>query len=76
MPIHGVEGPLDFHYLTDTPIYTINTTDCAKSWIAEPKFLSSRDLDLLARKIYRIFSEHIKVDISEAEFINLLEESE
>ena len=36
---------------------------------------TEHDLDKLARKIYRIFSEHINIDITEDEFINLLQET-
>ena len=56
------------------------TTD---SWITnasgwsgyQKRTLLNKDLEKLARKIYRIFSEHMKVDITEAEFMELLEES-
>ena len=34
------------------------------------------DIDKLASKIYRIFSEHIKIDITEEEFLKLIKEED
>lgn len=73
-------GPLTYTPLTInqieqlrhlTPEY-VNVQDCANT--ITTKIFSSKDIDELARKIYKVFSEHISIDISEDEFMNLLED--
>ena len=41
-----------------------------------PTFVTQEDLDKLMRKFYRIMSEHVIVDISEDEFMKLLNEQQ
>ena len=35
-------------------------------------FATVRDLDRLCRKMYKIITEHVQLDISEEEFMNIL----
>ena len=62
------------------PIATTSaiTNDCSntRAWSSWQNIATEHDIDQLARKIYKIFSEHIKIDISEDEFMKLLKEPE
>ena len=42
--------------------------------IKDVNFLTSRDLDRICRKIYHIITEHVQLDISEDEFLNIINE--
>ena len=39
---------------------------------ADISFVTKKDLDLFAKRIYRIISDHTKIDISEDEFMDIL----
>lgn len=63
---------------TDWTVNTVTDTVTDNYNHIYPKFITSEDLkdfsEKLISKLYRIISEHTKIDISEEDFINLLEE--
>ena len=71
--------PISFYTASTTADwtpYTINNLHLDRSNQVSGNVSWSDDtLDNLARKIYRVFSEHIAIDISEDEFMNLLKEA-
>ena len=66
--------------ITAEPYTTINTNYA--NWNPQPtinwidRYITESDLDKFARKIYKIIQENTKIDISEDEFISLLQEDD
>ena len=69
-PTYGFAGT------TATYTNTINWDRCYTDTIdiKDVNFLTSRDLDRICRKIYHIITEHVQLDISEDEFLNIINE--
>ena len=51
------------------PAYTFDTT----AWRVN-RYITETDLDNFAHKIYKIITEHTNIDISEEEFMRLLDD--
>ena len=59
-------------YITRDSYITNIATD---AWISDTmRCATMNDLDNLAKRLYKIITEHTKIDISEEEFISLLRE--
>ena len=50
------------------------TRDYNNGWRVAIDYVTKKDLEEFARKIYKIIEEHTSIDISEDEFMKLLED--
>lgn len=60
----------DFRY---RPISYMSTV--TSNWNDIPKFLTTNDLDEFAHKIYKIITEHTHIDITEDEFMDIINDN-
>ena len=67
-------------YTTAADTYTINTNNdyitnwSTKAWTVTSSFVTEERLEKLIRDIYNIILDHNQIDISEEEFLKILEE--
>ena len=81
--------PYDNTFVTDR--LTINADDIYRTyafpdinlggaWTASPakstRYVTKKDLDNLVRKFYQVMAEHVILDVSEDEFVKLLNEAQ
>ena len=72
------------HYTFTTPAYTVNTINypdlnVGNAWTGtymQQAFVTLEDLEKALRKFYQIMTDHVVLDISEDEFVKLLNETE
>ncbi len=62
------QGPLDqIRTYTNTTLNDAVTYDCTST-----TFVTAKDLDAFAHRLYKIIEEHTPIDISEDEFMELI----
>lgn len=69
------------HYTFTAPAYTVNYPDLnvGNAWTGtytQQAFITQEDLEKAFRKFYQIMADHVVIDISEDEFVKLLNETE
>lgn len=69
--IDFLKYPVTYSWNT-TAASNINVQDC--SGTINLNYVTQEDLDEFARKIFKIITEHVTLDITENEFMDLLED--
>ena len=73
MPTANFDWTPDYYWTANT-----NTAmPTAKTWIKDccsTPYITQNQLDDILKKLHKVISEHVKLDITEEEFVNILKE--
>lgn len=58
----------DYHWATNTTANTLVTDCCSTSYVTQDQ------IDIILKRLHKIVSEHVKLDITEEEFMDILKE--